>query len=144
MIGTSRNLWSSDSGKAAIRRIVSRTQEYWATHVYNYYRRHTGKLGRSCDVIFTNGLFTVNMIPMLDVNTGMDYGRSIRHGISAGPGEYDPEIGKRRHVGWYPGVSVNKFWTPWMNEFHPVFRDIVREEINNAVTLYLKLEVKFA
>lgn len=111
---------------------------YWATNVYKYYNRNTGMLGNACMVTFTNGKFMVSMKPLMDLETGREYGKAIRHGISPGVGRYDPVVGKRRHTGYFPGVSQNKYWIPWMRDFRQAFKQIVSEEVRLATRMYLK------
>jgi len=135
---TDTNLWGSGPGKQAISRIVQRGNLYWATNVYKYYNRHTGQLGNSCAVQFMGGTFVVAMRPLIDLETGMSYGKAIRQGISPGVGRYDPIIGKRRHTGYFPGVSQNAHWNPWMREFRQAFKQIVREEVLLATRTHLK------
>ena len=132
------NLWSSGPGQMAINRIVQRGNHYWATNVYKYYNRNTGSLGRSSMVKFLDGRFVVVMKPLMDLETGRDYGKAIRQGIPPGVGRYDPVVGKRRHTGYFPGVSQNKFWVPWMIDFRAAFKDIVLQEVRLATRLYLK------
>jgi hypothetical protein len=138
MIQESGNLWGSGPGKNAIARIVQRGNLYWATNVYKYYNRHTGQLGGSSYVQFMNGKFVVGMKPLIDLETGTSYGKAIRQGISPGVGRYDPVISKRRHTGYYPGVSQNAHWNPWMREFRMAFKQIVREEVLLATRTHLK------
>jgi len=135
---TGTDMWSGGPGKAAISRIVQRGNFYWATNVYKYYNRHTGQLGNSCMVQYVNGKFVVSMKPLMDLETGREYGGSIRHGVSPGVGRYDPIIGKRRHTGYFPGVSQNAHWNPWIREFRMAFKQIVREEVLLATRLHLK------
>ena len=135
---TGTNIWESGPGKQAIQRIVTRGNHYWATNVYKYYNRHTGQLGNSCNVQSMGGRFVVAMKPLIDLETGTSYGRAIRQGISPGVGRYDPTIGKRRHTGYFPGVSQNAHWNPWMREFRMAFKDIVREEVLLATRSHLK------
>jgi hypothetical protein len=132
------NFWTTPNGQVAIDAIKIRGEQYWSANVYNYYHRGTGALGRSCTIAFSDGKFSVSMLPLIDPETGASYGRSIRHGITEGPGEYNPERGVRTRKGWYPGVSVSKFWLPWMRDFQGAFRQIVHEEVRRAMKAVVK------
>jgi hypothetical protein len=67
-----------------------------------------------------------------------EYGKDIVNGITPGIGKYSPLKGYRLKVGYYPGVSVDKFFEPWMAEFEPVMTDIVREEVLNGVRDFIE------
>ena len=136
------DFWTSNVGKMAIARIIERGNTYWRQNVYKHYDRHTGQLGNASMVTFTGGKFRVIMKPMIDLETGREYSRAIKRGISPGVGAYDPKLGKRKHTGFYPGVSTSKFWNPWMREFRPAFKQIVREEVRLATKMYVKQAVR--
>lgn len=132
------DFWATPVGQIAISRIIERGNAYWRQHVYKYYDRHTGQLGNASMVTFMDGRFRVIMKPMMDLETGREYGKAIRRGISPGVGAYDPKLGKRKHTGYFPGVSKSKFWDPWMREFRPAFKQIVHEEVRLATRMYVK------
>lgn len=136
------DLWESGPGMAAIQNVILKGQEYWITNVYNHYNRGTGQLGGACLIQFQDGKFVVSMKPLIDMDSGTEYGRSIRRGIPPGVGRYDPKLRIRKHTGYYPGVSRSKFWEPWMAEFQPMFKSIVREETMHAVRAYIHESIR--
>jgi len=138
----SSDIWDSEVGKMAIARVVDRANQYWMANVYKYYHRNTGTLGNASMVSFRDGVFVVSMKPLIDLETGREYGKAIRHGVSPGVGRYDPKVGKRRSTGYFPGVAKSKFWDPWMREFRPGFKQIVREELAIATRGYVKQQLK--
>lgn len=135
------DFWASPAGQEAFVAIGTRIRQYWATHVYNFYHRHDGKLGNACEVKLVDGHIVVSLKPMIDPETGYDYAHAIHHGVRAGPGAYDPEMHVRHHGGWYPGVSVAKYWRPWITSLRPVVASIVRQEVQKAMRQYIRQQL---
>lgn len=124
--------WASEYGQQALETIRLRGSSYWAENVYKYYNRDTGSLGQACQIELVNDNVVAVLKPIYSMQrdgTIHEYGQDIMEGIRPGPGKYNPVKGVRERSGYYPGVSVHKFWEPWMAEFEPALAGIVREEV---------------
>lgn len=133
--------WSSPFGQLALENIRMRGIQYWSENVYRYYDMHTGKLGQACEIGLEDNTIVVTLNPIYGVQrdgTLHEYGQDIMNGISPGPGKYSPIKGYRLRYGQYPGVSVDKFWLPWLADFEPAFQEIVREEVSNSVRDFIR------
>jgi len=137
--------WTSKYGQAALDGIQSRGSQYWANNIYRYYKQDTGKLGQACDITVEDGIVIIGMKPIYGIQrdgTIHEYGQDIMNGIRPGPGKYNPVRGVRIKTGYYPGVSVTKFWEPWLAEFEPAMLEIVREEVSSNLRDFITEQFK--
>lgn len=135
------DFWTSTFGQQTLENIRLRSSQYWSENIYRYYSVNTGKLGQSLEVSLDGNVLVVSLKPIYSIQrdgTIHEYGQDIMDGIPPGTGKYSPIKGYRLKYGQYPGVSVNKFWRPWLAEFEPAFQDIVREEVSNGVRDFIR------